>query len=172
MSVGLLCRSAVPGCHDPVASDRWSAAGLGVSSFGFSGCNALILEDAPPPGHHAGRAGTPGALLVLSARDVLRSRNWRAVAFGAVRRHGCCGHVPLPAPGRSRTPNASRWSAPASRISVRAWCVCRQHRKRGNRARSARWRGASTGGVPVHRSGRQYAGMGSALTERRPRSGA
>jgi acyl transferase domain-containing protein/SAM-dependent methyltransferase len=58
----------------PVATTPWPAIGGrrlgGVSSFGFSGCNAhVILEGAPPPDVPEPAQERPLHLLVLSARD-------------------------------------------------------------------------------------------------------
>jgi acyl transferase domain-containing protein/SAM-dependent methyltransferase/acyl carrier protein len=58
----------------PVATTPWPAIDTrrlaGVSSFGFSGCNAhVILEGAPPPDLPEPEQERPLHLLVLSARD-------------------------------------------------------------------------------------------------------
>ena len=58
----------------PVATTSWPAISgrrlAGVSSFGFSGCNAhVILEGAPPPNVPEPEQERPRHLLVLSARD-------------------------------------------------------------------------------------------------------
>jgi acyl transferase domain-containing protein/SAM-dependent methyltransferase len=58
----------------PVATTPWPAIGgrrlAGVSSFGFSGCNAhVILEGAPSPDVPEPAPERPRHLLVLSARD-------------------------------------------------------------------------------------------------------